>query len=48
MRLDDMYELLKCELGEDKFGNDYLHLYRTCRFQKKITIKLKLKKNIKT
>ena len=22
MRLDDMYELLKCELGEDKFGNE--------------------------
>ena len=32
MRLDDMYELLKCELGRDKFGNDYLYLYRTCRF----------------
>ena len=22
MCLDDMYELLKCELGEDKFGNE--------------------------
>lgn len=22
MRLDDMYELLKCELGQDKFGNE--------------------------
>lgn len=22
MRLDDMYELLKCELGRDKFGNE--------------------------
>lgn len=22
MRLDDMYELLKCELGQDRFGNE--------------------------
>ena len=34
MRLDDMYELFKCELGQDKFGKEttIFNNYRTCRF----------------